>query len=302
MADEPATNPVSEGDTFVMDTAAPTQEVDTEGQGETEPQFDEDGNPIEPEAADGSSEDEEIELDDGLKLKVPKTAAEKIRELKEGSLRHADYTRKTQAIAERARILDAVQQSTQEEFDTYAQAKAVEGRLGEYQRLSEPDWRRWEMEDPEAAQSGFREFTLLKDAHQRAMGRLAQLHQQRNFQTQQETARRMEEGRAVLKREITGWNEDLKSNLLSLASEFGFTSEELSDIEADPRQAKLLHELSTLRQAAKTQKTVLGHVAAQAVKPAAKVSGGSSPPGGLDDRADIGTWMRNREKQARQRA
>src|SRR6476646_10025915 len=119
--DTETTNPVGGEDTASATLGEDTG-VGAEGQTDDQ-QFDDDGNPIaQPE------EEEEVELDD-LKLKVPKTAAEKLKALQEGNLRQADYTRKTQELAEQRKAFETerqtVQQASQAEIDALANVRAI---------------------------------------------------------------------------------------------------------------------------------------------------------------------------------
>ena len=113
-------------------TLDPDAEVETqfiEGDQPTdEPELDEDGEPIE------EDEDEEVDLDDELKLRVPKSEAQKVRE---AVLRQADYTRKTQELAEQRRTFDSerqnISQATQQELAVFAQATALGQQVAQYQ-------------------------------------------------------------------------------------------------------------------------------------------------------------------------
>lgn len=82
---EMPTNPV-EGEDNATATPVNTQEVETE---QLEPQYDADGNEI--------PDEEEVEIDPELKLKLSKAEAQK---LKDAMLRQADYTRKTQELSQ----------------------------------------------------------------------------------------------------------------------------------------------------------------------------------------------------------
>lgn len=266
---------------------------------ELEPEVDEDGNPIEEE-----EEEEEIDLDDDLKLKVPKTAAQKLKELKEGSLRQADYTRKTQELAEQRKAFDAerntVYQSTQEELQAYATAQSLAQQLASYQRV---DWNAWEDQDPFEAQKGWRTFQQMKDAHQGAINKLSFLAQQRQAAAQQESAKRIGEGRQALEHEI-GWNDELKAKLTDYALGMGLSRDDLSDLEATPAAAKILRDAYEWGQHQKKQQAAKRHETAQQAQPAAKAGGGTNPvpPSKLDDRLAADEWMRRRNKQVRERA
>lgn len=293
MADEPATNLGSEGDTFVQDTASETQEVETEGQ---EPELDENGDPI------TAAEDEEIELDD-LKLKVPKDQAQKVRE---ALLRQADYTRKTQELAEARKAVQAeretVQQASQAEVAAHAQVVAIDQQLAAFQNV---DWDAWEEQDPFAAQKGLRQLHQLEAARNHAAQQFVELRQQRTDQMQQISAKRLQESAAALadpKTGIKGWSPDYAAKLLDAGvREYGFERSEIEAFE-DHRMVRVLDDAAKWRAHEKSQKKAQGHIAAQAVKPAAKVGGGSSPPAGLDDRLSIDEWQKRRNEQVRKRA
>lgn len=277
MSEETATNPV-DGE----DTAAATLEaeagVETEGQ-EAETLYDDDGNPIE------EPTDEEIELDTDLKIKVPKTQAQKVRE---ALLRQADYTRKTQEVAEQRKVLETERQNLHQasaaEINAYATAQSIGQQLAAY---SQVNWQA-EMqaananydEDAKAnVQAQFMRYTQLKDAQQAAMGQLQALRQQRLSSQQQETARLIEQGRAALTKDVPGWNDDLKAKLVGFAAEYGFSQDELSDLEADPRVARVLH-AAYEGTAAKRAASKLANLAkGQSVQPAKTLKGtsGSSP-------------------------
>jgi hypothetical protein len=294
--DTDATSPVDGGDTSVEDTAEVNTEVETEGL-EPDQQFDDDGNPIEE-----PDEDEEVDLDD-LKIKVSKDVAAKLKELKEGNLRQADYTKKTQEAAELRKALEAERNNLREtsdaELGAAAQATAIAQQIQAYQKV---DWNAWNDQDPFEAQKAFMQFQQLKDAQQQALGRLQHLRNERLSTAQQEAAKRMEEGRRTLSRDIPGWNDDTKAKLIGFAAEYGFSRDELDDLEADPRVARVLHAAFTGREAIGKQQKAQNHVKAQQAQPAATVKARTAPPSGLDDRLSTEEWMKRREKQARQQA
>ena len=284
MTEESATNPV-EGEDNANATLPDTQEVESEGQDEQP--LDEDGNPANP-----TEDSEEIEHE-GRKYLVPSA-------LKPLLLMQADYTRKTQEVAEQRRAVmaerQALHQTSQAELDAYAHATTLAGRLAQYQQV---DWRAWHDSDPFAAAAATSDYQMLRDQHQAALGRLSQLHGQRNFLAQQDTARRMEKGRAALAKEIPGWSEDLKARLIGFAAGYGFGRDELDDLEADPRVARVLHAAFSGSTTAETARKVHNLVAAQQVQPAASVKARGAPPAGLDDRLSPDEWVRRRNAQLR---
>jgi len=294
MAQEPATNPV-EGEDTAATTLPENPEVENEGQIETETLYDDDGNPIEAEPP----EDEEVELDADLKLKVPKDQAQKVRE---ALLRQADYTRKTQELAEQRRAFEAdrqnIQQATQEELGAFAQAAALGQQIAQYQKI---DWAAWNDNDPFEAQKAFMQFQQVKDAHQEAMNQLSHYQRQRVSRAQQESAQRIEQGRQQLEREI-GWNDELKARLTDYALGMGLSREDLSDLEATPAAAKILRDAYEGHQARQKAQAAERHKTAQQVQPAATVRAKAAPVAGLDDRLGAEEWIRRRDAQVRKRA
>lgn len=288
--DSDTTSPLDGGDS-PDGTAGAEAEVGAEGR---EPELDEDGDPIaEPDA------DEEIELEDGLKLKVPGSQAQKVRE---ALLRQADYTRKTQELAERRKAFEAEQQqlgqATEAELNSYAVAQYAAAQIQQYRNV---DWDAWNDHDPVAAQKAFMQYQRLKDTHSQALAQLQHLRGQRLSHAQQETARRIEEGRATLASDIPGWNDDLKARLIGFAAEHGFSRDELSDLEADPRVARVLHAAFEGSQASRKTQAANRHLQAQQVRPAATVGAKANPPRGLDDRLSPDEWVKRRNEQLRKR-
>lgn len=293
--DTDTTNLVGGEDTADDATLNAGTEVEAEGDSFDSAEFDEDGNPV-----DGPSEDEEIELDD-LKLKVPKDQAQKV---KEALLRQADYTRKTQEVAEARKALESEKQqfqnASQEELGVAATAINIANQLAAFNQVN---WDAWEAEDPFEAQRGWRQFQQLKDTHGQALGRLNQLRTARVSAQQQEIATRVEQTKAALSKDIPGWSEDLKAKLNDFgAKEYGFTADELADMNIDPRIAKVLHAAFEHSQAKSKAKTAQRHLTAQQVEPAATTKARTAPPTGLDDRLSTEEWMRRRNAQLRNKA
>jgi hypothetical protein len=286
--DTETTNLVDGEDTSA-DTLDTGTEVETEGE-ELEPELDEDGNPIDPEPDDS----EEVEHE-GQKYKVPKA-------LKPLLLMQADYTRKTQDLAEQRRVFETerqqVGQATHDELNAFAQATSIQQQLAAFQRV---DWNAWNDQYPFEAQKAFMQFQQLKDAHQGALGQLQFARQQRLSMAQQETARRIEQGRQQLATEISGWNDDLKAKLIGFAAEYGFSRDELDDLESDPRVAKVLHAAFQGRDATRKTQQAQRHLAAQQAQPAATVKAHKAPPTGLDDRLSAGEWLKRRNAQLQKR-
>lgn len=265
------------------------QEVEQEAH-EAEAELDEDGNPIEREPAEEDSE--EIDLE-GQKYKIPKA-------VKPLLMMQADYTRKTQEVAEERKAIqaerEAVSKASAEEIGAHARIVAIDEQLAEYNRI---DWDAWEDQDPIAAQSGWRKFQQLQNGRGQAAHTLSQLTQQRTLAEQQETAKRIEEGRQVLEKDIPGWSPDLGAKLLDFGcKQFGFERSEIEEF-TDPRMVKVLHAAFEGLKAQTKQQTAAKVTKVQEVQPAAKVAVNPAPKQGLDDRLSTAEWMRRRNEQAR---
>lgn len=178
--------------------------------------------PVEGEEIETSAPDEDLEeFDwDGKKVKGPKG-------LKDGVLRQADYTRKTQEIAETRRELDEraqriEQQSKagEEEMNARAALISIDSDLKSYENV---DWDKWESEDLFAAQAGFRKYQQLTAARGQVATYLGERQKARTDQAQQETAKRLQETRQFAETKIRGWTPEVDAKVTEFATkELGF--------------------------------------------------------------------------------
>ncbi|MDB5699716.1 MAG: hypothetical protein JWN69_2520 [Alphaproteobacteria bacterium] len=280
--------------------ALPETEVDTGGSA-AEPMLDDDGNPIDalegdeegPDADEMEAEQLEIERD-GKIAKIPAW-------LKPELMMQADYTRKTQELADARRALEAerttVQHASEAEISAQANLSLIDGQIARYAKV---DWNAWHDGDPFEAQKAFAQFQLLKDARQQTAHHLGHVRQERAFKEQQESAKRLETGAAELARDLKDWSPQTAAKLLDFGQRhYGFSQDDLDGID-DPRLVKVLHAAFQWEEHQKKQRQAQKHAAAQAVRPAAKV-GGASPKPGLDDRLSADEWLRRRNEQLRKR-
>src|SRR6185437_1059404 len=79
-----------------------------------------------------------------------------------------------------------------------------------------------------------------KEQREKAVVALQNKVQERNSKAQLEQARRLEEARAALARDIRDWSPELAGKLSQFAIAQGFTADELRQV-TDPRVIKLLH-------------------------------------------------------------
>lgn len=282
------------------DTSLDTQAAETEAEA-PEVQLDDDGNPIEePE----EPEDDSEEVDhDGQKYRVPKA-------LKDAFLRQADYTRKTQELADQRKALEAEREAASQADEREMQARGnkamLQMQIAQYQKV---DWQRWTNDDPFAAQAAFQQFTLLKDALTETDRYLNHLGSERQSKQQQEVqaasaayAKLLDEGTPDLKKEIPDWGRDKAAKLTDTTMRnYGFSREDLGIID-DPRLYRVMNDAAAWRDHQAKQKKAQSIQAQQQVTPAAKATRNTAPPGKLDDRQSTDAWMKQREAQVRQRA
>lgn len=256
--------------------------------GVTEPEYDDEGNPIEPEP----EEEEEIELDDDLKLKLPKSQAEKARL---ALLRQADYTRKTQELAEQRKAFEAERQATVQADEQVLNARAniamIDRQIGQYESV---DWSAAFDADPFEAQKAFAQYQLLKQGREQAVGYLDQVNRQRTETQQLEKARLVQEGAAELARDIPDWSPELQRKLVDYGTkEWGLSKDDFDGV-TDPRAVKLLHAAYQWHQHQAGQKKAQTIQKQQAVQPAASVGNKAPFPAGVHADLPMAEFVRRR--------
>lgn len=211
-------------------------------------------------------------------------------------LRQADYTRKTQELAEHRRALEAEREAVIGEARAQRgmggdrlRLAAIDHQLDEFQGV---DWQAFGAGDPEGARVAWSAFQRLGGARERLAYAVAHHDERESLRAAREAAQAMAETGRTLSREIDGWSPEVAAKLVDYAQAFGVTLEELAEA-ADPRLWKLLHKAWRADQANQ------GDAAAEAraLRPAVVVSGGGAGGGG--PRAELGTkeWMRRRNEQ-----
>lgn len=228
---------------------------------------------------------EEVEYE-GEKYRVPKP-------LKDALLRQADYTRKTQMLAEERKAAQAERanyaQANQEYLQGLARVVALDDQLGQYEKV---DWAAVTQADPVQAQQAWIQYQQLKDHRQALAVQLQQREQQRQFEAKQMAATQLEEGRRVLERDIKGWSPELAKQIADCAvKEYGYPPEELAGA-THPRHVMVLHDAMQWRQFQAKQKAEQKVTQA---KPVSTVGGTSAKtskdPSEMSD-AEFNTWRR----------
>jgi hypothetical protein len=186
--------------------------------------------------------------------------------LKPELMMQADYTRKTQELAEARRAFesecDELRHSTQAELSARGNLANIEYQIDQ---LSRVDWNAWHDGNPAAAQKAFTRFQLLKDARAETLGYLSSLRQQRTAMAQQEADQRYEECLTELARDVPDWSSEMATKLLDFGQRhYGFAAEDLHDAD-DPRAIKVLHAAYQWEQHQARQRQAQRHAAAQGV-------------------------------------
>jgi hypothetical protein len=189
------------------------------------------GQPEDGDAEDGQQPDpwdgyEDFQTDDGEIFKIPS-------KLKDGYLRQADYTRKTQAVAEQAKQLQARETALSQRYEQSEQEFEAKVALSNITaQLKQFEGRNWNAEAAKLADDpiGFQElqrehmrFQELRDYHKQFSEHVNYAAQQRTEAAQQETVKRLQETKAYAEKHIKGWTPDLDLKLTDWAEqELGF--------------------------------------------------------------------------------
>lgn len=215
------------------------------------------------------SDDEEIEHE-GAKYKVPKP-------LKEAFLRQADYTTKTQTLAEERRGLEAErqqlaaqQQFQQQHIKDVAKVMSIDERLEQFRQI---DWNAAMDADPVGAMKLDRQMRELQQQRTQVVQSIEQTQARTSYESQQATARRNAEAAQELAREIKGFGTpEVKKALKDTGKAFGYKPEELDSV-SDPRAVRLLHEAYLYRKLVAEKKAP---EAGKTITPITRVSGAAA--------------------------
>jgi hypothetical protein len=200
-------------------------------------------------------EEEEIEID-GEKFALPKSKAEK---LKAERLMHADYTKKTQEVAEVRKAAESerdrakqLKQVIEQEFEERAKLHHVSDLISQYQKVN---WA--EAYDTDAAAAGKAQAQLqqLMSEKTQLEQSLAQKHQQRGLAEQQETAKLIQEAEAYVTREIPSWTAERGAQLQQYAVAEGVVMNEkvARTLIEQPAFLKIMHKAAMFDQLEKKQ-------------------------------------------------
>lgn len=240
--------------------------------------------------------EDEVDLD-GDKLVVPKAVAAKLKALQEGNLRQADYTRKTQEVAEERKAIVAQRETVQrtaaqqQEFvQDIAQLGALTARLDPYKVVT--DWPTYLRTGGPEAQAHYAEYHALQNEHRSFAQSLQSKIQQREAEEQRETAKQIEAGRAEIAKHIKGYDTTALNKLADFGAQYGFSREEILQAEADPRSIRVLHEAAQWRQHLAQQKRTSTLAQAQKTKPVQTLRGAGGRIAARPDTNDFAAFER----------
>lgn len=209
------------------DEAAP--DPDEEGE---EPESEEEFEEMEEQEQDEEEPDSEPTFKvtvDGEEIEVT------LSELRNGYSRHSDYTRKTQAVAEERKAVQAEAQQLRVVREQEAQRLAQIEEVLESLQPAEPDWETLRRENPV-------EFAAQWAEHSQRQQQIAYIQQQRQQaealaaqQRQQELAGVLEQERVKLLEAIPAWKDQAKAaegkrKLAEYAKSLGYTEQDLNQV------------------------------------------------------------------------
>jgi hypothetical protein len=228
-----------------------TEEEEVE---ETEDETPEEDTEDEPDSEDESDEEETEEpTAKTLKLKVNGEEVEKpLDEVVALAQQGLDYTQKTQQVAEDRKALESFQEQLQAQeahfqeqiqlqnilFEDVAKLTSLDQQLNQYANVN---WNQLSDSDFVEAQKLFFSYNQLQKQRGDLVSQFEAKKQDVVTKQQQALHKRIEEGKAILAKEIPNWSPETTQRLVSVGKEYGFTDTELNAL-VDPRHVKVLHD------------------------------------------------------------
>lgn len=200
-------------------------------------------------------------------------------DLTSGLMKNADYTQKTQGLAEEKRAVDARMAEveanyavSQEVLEGRAALMNIDAQLQQYQNVN---WQQLEQEDPMAAMSHWRQFQQLEKQRGQVAGYLNEQHTMRAEKAEQEIANRLRQTREFAEKEIKGWSPELDNKITQFATtDLGLGIDEMRR-SYNPTLYKALY-LAYLGQQALAKQAVVPKPTTQ-IKPLTTVSSKANP-------------------------
>jgi hypothetical protein len=173
-------------------------------------------------------EDEYEEFDwEGKKVKAPKG-------LKDGVLRQADYTRKTQEVSAKAKELAAREEriseqfkASEEELNLRVGLRQINAQLDQYQKYTAQQWQELKASNPDGYNEHRFHWQALKDAKRESEGKISEAETRRTHEMQTVVSKRLEETQAHAQK-IKGWSPDMDKQVVEYAVGKGLNMDEVS--------------------------------------------------------------------------
>lgn len=191
--------------------------------------------------------------------------------LERAFLFQADYTRKTQELAQQRRAFDdqAVQFQHAQAVMSQGQVDLamIDRQLDAYEAL---DWQSLYAEDPALTAQEHASYEDLQHLRAAVVDELVGAEHHAALETERATAIRLQDGLETLSRTIPNFGPELAGQLMTYGAQtYGFTGEELGGNQ-DPRLVQLLHDAYAGAQSLRAQRMR----ASQTTAPAATLRGG----------------------------
>lgn len=243
-------------------------------------------------------ETDEIEVD-GQKFALPKSAAEK---LKAERMMNADYTQKTQALADERRQFQAQaaqqQQQQQEYVQDVAKVVNIDDQLA-HLRSIELTPQVWAQNPAEAAQV-VGEIQRLEALRNTAIQSVTQKQQQFALNEQQAFAKQVQEANEYVAREIPNWSPERDTQLQKFVQQSGIPQQSIGRLLVQhPQLFKILHQAELYSQLEKKQATKPKPAAAPA--PVTRVGAARANPVKDPSKMSDAEWYRMRQEKQRKR-
>ena len=178
----------------------------------------------------------EVELE-GDKIVIPP-------KFREAFLKNADYTQKTQALADQRRVIEQRAQALQVQEQTlqqlqplYAQGQMVENAIQQFQRI---DWETLRQTDPVDYAAKRADYAALTQQRQELLQHVSRGQEYLAQQRQAAIAEAAKAAEPVIRKAIPDWGPEKDSKLTQFALKQGATADELRGLAVRPWAVVLL--------------------------------------------------------------
>ncbi len=270
----------------------PEEILDSETGNEELPNDDDQAEDADPQEQPEPEEEEEVDIGDE-KLALPKALAAKV---KAGVMMQADYTQKTQAIAEERKAVQAEREQNQRTHHEYVQEVAkvvsIDEQIKAYQGALT---REFIAADPITAMQYQNDLRTLESQRQQAIASITQKQQANALAEQQATAKQVQEAEAYIKREIPAWTPQRTEEISAFIKASGADPASVwKAVFQQPALAKVLHKAELYDKAQKKAAAVSKPKAAVQEKPVTRIGANrqTTKPNPMNQSAD--EWAKQR--------